>query len=68
MDRTQEINDALTYLFDYEDYSPYQKRINIMYNYIEQLENESPCSKCNNNIKNGGSGICHCILGTPVIY
>lgn len=28
----------------------------------------SPCEKCSNNPRNGGSGICHCILGTPTIY
>lgn len=26
------------------------------------------CKQCMNNSKNGGSGICHCILGTPIIY
>jgi len=28
----------------------------------------SPCDNCTNNPKNGGSGICHCTLGAPVIY
>lgn len=28
----------------------------------------SPCAYCSNNPNNGGSGICHCILGTPKIY
>ena len=29
----------------------------------------SPCQHCSNNPINGGSGICHCILGHPqVIY
>lgn len=43
------------------------------------VENESPyatmdtlqnnaCDKCPTNAKNGGSGICHCILGQQVIY
>ena len=27
----------------------------------------SACENCSNNPKNGGSGICHCILGTPPI-
>lgn len=27
----------------------------------------SPCDNCSNNPKNGGSGICHCILGKPII-
>ena len=28
----------------------------------------SPCDNCSNNPKNGGSGICHCILGQQTIY
>ena len=43
------------------------------------VENESPyatmdtfqnnsCDKCPTNAKNGGSGICHCILGQQAIY
>ena len=28
----------------------------------------SPCHNCPNNPMNGGSGICHCILGNPIIY
>lgn len=28
----------------------------------------NPCDKCPTNAKNGGSGICHCILGQQVIY
>lgn len=26
------------------------------------------CEFCSNNPKNGGSGICHCILGSQVFY
>jgi len=26
-----------------------------------------PCATCGSNPKNGGSGNCHCILGTPTI-
>ena len=26
------------------------------------------CKNCSNNPNNGGSGICHCILGIPTIY
>lgn len=26
------------------------------------------CENCSNHPKNGGSGICHCILGSPIIY
>ena len=28
----------------------------------------SPCFGCPNSPINGGSGICHCILGTPKVY
>lgn len=27
----------------------------------------SPCQNCSNNPMNGGSGICHCTLGTPIV-
>ena len=36
--RTQEIEDALDFLCSYEDYSPYQKNINLIYDYIINLE------------------------------
>lgn len=26
------------------------------------------CKNCPNNPLNGGSGICHCVLGQPIIY
>ena len=29
----------------------------------DKAYNGSPCEYCSNNPKNGGSGICHCILG-----
>ena len=28
----------------------------------------SPCQTCSNHPSNGGSGVCHCTLGTQVIY
>lgn len=28
---------------------------------------KSPCDSCSNNVKNGGSGHCNCILGTPKV-
>lgn len=34
---------------------------------MDGLQN-NPCDKCPTNAKNGGSGICHCILGQQVIY
>ena len=27
-----------------------------------------PCANCSNNHKNGGSGVCHCILGQKWFY
>ena len=27
-----------------------------------------PCATCSNNPKNGGSGLCYCILGQKVFY
>ena len=40
---------------------------NSIYNYYGPFSNES-CINCSNNPKNGGSGICHCILGQQIIY
>lgn len=34
---------------------------------ITNLTNTS-CEYCSNNPKNGGSGICNCIMGCPTIY
>jgi len=48
--------------------------INPAYNkfvYSEQVmifDQRSPCANCTNNPINGGSGICHCILGNPTRY
>ena len=30
-------------------------------------DSSSPCEHCPNNPKNGGSGVCHCILGLPKV-
>ena len=32
------------------------------------LYDNPACQKCSNNPINGGSGICHCILGNQIIY
>lgn len=29
---------------------------------------KNPCGGCSNNPRNGGSGVCHCILGSTVVY
>lgn len=31
-------------------------------------EPDNPCLNCPNNLRNGGSGICHCILGQRITY
>ena len=46
--------------------------INPKYQMIVQYTNSnnnvpSPCANCPNHPQNGGSGICHCILGSPII-
>ena len=41
--------------------------INPVYNGVNSYNTASPCDACSNNPKNGGSGICHCILGSPKI-
>ena len=51
------------------------KWLNQEYNFLESytqfnnnpLFQSSACKTCSNNPKNGGTGICHCILGTPPI-
>lgn len=37
------------------------KHATITYN---RINNISPCEYCSNNPKNGGSGICNCIMGS----
>lgn len=33
--------------------------------YMSSIYNKEACKNCNNNPKNGESGICNCILGIP---
>lgn len=56
-------SDAIQALIDCEDIKGYS------YVAMEQALMEIPnaCKSCSNHPSNGGSGICHCILGTPVI-
>ena len=47
--------------------------INPKYQYIIALSYNnntfpSPCAKCRNNPANGGSGVCHCVLGVNTFY
>ena len=43
-----------------------EKTIRIPY-VVGDQNKQSPCDTCTNNTANGGSGICHCILGQPII-
>ena len=56
-------SDAIQALIDCEDIKGYP------YVAMEQalMEIPSACKNCSNHPSNGGSGICHCTLGTPVI-
>lgn len=56
-------SDAIQALIDCEDIKGYP------YVAMEQalMEIPSACKSCSNHPSNGGSGICHCTLGTPVI-
>ena len=44
---------------------PYDEK-NPILNKIDFSSN--PCEKCNSHPRNGGTGICHCILGNPTMY
>ena len=47
---------------EYEDFE-------TTYEYIKNnFFNSYSCNTCSSNPKNGGSGICHCTLGTLVTY
>ena len=56
-----------------EEYSLYfgnkfaKELTNIIYNDDIVSNTPSPCATCPNHPNNGGSGICHCILGLPKI-
>ena len=36
--------------------------------YNNHIDYHNYCDHCPNNIKNGGNGVCHCILGTRTFY
>jgi hypothetical protein len=42
--------------------------LNSYYIYPKNTFENDPCSHCGNNAANGGSGICHCILGQQVMF
>ena len=44
-------------------------RVPFVENAIDTIKlGQSVCDNCSNNSKNGGSGICHCILGQQIFY
>lgn len=45
----------------------YRTTYNTNFPYYQHFYNNI-CMSCPNNPKNGGSGICNCILGTQVVY
>ena len=52
-----------------EEFNVLAKGLNEYYKTypVEILSTNEVCDKCPNNIKNGGTGMCNCILGTPQI-
>ena len=36
--------------------------------FYDNFDTPSACNNCSNNPKNGGNGICNCILGQQTIY
>lgn len=67
------IDNAILKKQEREEYSSYfsdkfaRELTNIFYNDNDISNTPSPCTTCSNHPKNGGSGICHCILGLPKI-
>lgn len=44
-------------------FKKYKDYTNIVSNNSYEQIKQSACDNCSNNPKNGGSGVCHCILG-----
>ena len=61
------LNNYKTYLEYYNDNTTIEIR-KVPYQPSDMGYESSPCVSCPNNPKNGGSGICNCILGSPKIY
>lgn len=55
-------DEVLHYLRYWKYLEPYEQIQNM-----NGFELPEACQNCSNNPKNGGSGICHCTLGTPKI-
>ena len=66
-DDIEEARNKLLKALDEEDIFEYSK----VFDGVPRIPNPAilSCEHCSNNPKNGGSGICHCILGgTPIYY
>ena len=47
---------------------PFIEPTNPLYSDSLTVPASDPCKFCSNHPSNGGSGICHCTIGAPVIY
>lgn len=45
----------------------FKRPTRMQFEFIEDDDIPSACISCSNHKSNGGSGICHCILGSPQI-
>ena len=57
-----EVDNLKSNLGNYSDNTTIEIR-KVPYQPSDMGYEASPCVNCSNNPKNGGSGICHCILG-----
>lgn len=60
------IKDGIVIITD-DNSQGYRTTYNTNFPYYQHFYNNT-CMSCPNNPKNGGSGICNCILGTQVVY
>lgn len=65
-DDVEEARNKLLKALDEEDIFEYSKVFDV----VPSIPNPTnlSCEHCSNNPKNGGSGICNCICGTPIYY
>ena len=49
------------------EYEKYNIDPDVINDAIHTMWEPPACKHCSNNPRNGGSGICHCTLGTPTI-
>ena len=56
------IKDGTVIITD-DNFQDYRTTYNTNFPYYNNI-----CMSCPNNPRNGGSGICNCILGTQIVY